>query len=136
MWLDILKNLKSHMSGMADVKVLVGASLENDYPRVELLRGDTSEPVVKNRLVSAKHKFYVDVWVRNDELDPQAAYEELYKIENSVLSALVSWFAAAGKELGVTVTKAEVEGIACDFEEIRPVCASRFIFSFEWRKKA
>jgi hypothetical protein len=136
-WWPIAKSLSDHLKtrgALSGFEIYTGTKGDSKtYPCIEV-RWDDESAFFIHRSGEGTAVLWADVYVRLDNVDPGANYEQQYMAQVEIVDALFEWPIVLATELGLEA-KISVDGVVADEENNRPTFGSRMIIKIKWRKR-
>ncbi len=135
-WWLFIKHLRDYAKQQPEligVDIRAGSKKPKDpYPCVEIIWDSENGFSLFNN-TKGELSLWLDLWIRNDDKDPSAAYDALADLMDRVCTVLVRWSNTLQRDLGY-VTTIDVKDAVSDAETNRPLAGTRMILFIEWRK--
>lgn len=135
-WWLLIKHLRDFsrlQPELADVDVRAGAKKPKDpYPCMEII-WDTEDGLSLYKRDTGTLNLWIDLWIRNDDRDPSAAYELMADFMGRVCIVLVRWSDALLKEKKISADIYLNDAIS-DAESNRPLLGIRMVVKIVWRR--
>jgi hypothetical protein len=136
-WWPIAKSLSDHLktkSTLSGFDIYTGTKGDaKTYPCIEV-RWDDESAFFIHRCQEGTAVLWADVYIRLEDVDPGANYEQQYKAQVEIVDALSEWSTILSTDIGLE-TKISIDGVVADGEKCRPIFGSRMIIKIKWRKR-
>ncbi|HML33853.1 hypothetical protein [Sporomusa sphaeroides] len=136
MWWLLIKHLRDFSQLQPElngVDVRAGAKKPKDpYPCMEII-WDSEDGFSLYKTEKGELNLWIDLWIRNDNKDPSAAYEVMADLMERVCTVLVRWSDALLKERKIS-TNIDVKDAISDAETNRPLIGTRMVIKIDWRR--
>lgn len=140
-WRKLNRNLTEFMQAHElfneagkEVHVQSGATAQKpkDFPTVYVLRAQ-ERGIDLHTNNTGKTYMWLEFWVRNDNPDPSAAYDELELLEDAALNILLDWVPTLPSTLNMAA-HLRIPEWKGDGDTIRPTIVSRMTLEIEWKR--
>lgn len=136
MWWLLIKHLRDYAKiqpELTGVDIRAGAKKPKDpYPCMEII-WDSEDGFSLYRNNKGELNLWVDLWIRNNDKDPSAAYEVLADLMERVCTVLVRWSDDLLEELEISAD-IQVKDAISDAESNRPLAGTRMVINVKWRR--
>lgn len=136
MWWLLIKHLRDYAKlqpELTGVDIRAGTKKPKDpYPCMEII-WDSEDGFSLYRNNKGELNLWVDLWIRNNDKDPSAAYEVLADLMERVCTVLVRWSDALLEELEISAD-IQVKDAISDAESNRPLAGTRMVINVKWRR--
>lgn len=135
-WWLFIKHLRDYAKlqpELQGVDIRAGAKKPKDpFPCLEII-WDSEDGFSLFNNTKGELSLWLDLWIRNDNKDPSAAYNDLADLMERVCTVLLRWSNILQNDLGFS-TKIDIKDAISDAETNRPLAGTRMILHIEWRK--
>lgn len=136
-WWPIAKSLSDHLktrSALSGFAIYAGTKGDSKtYPCIEI-RWDDESAFFIHRSKEGTAVLWADVYVKLENVDPEAHYEQQYMAQVDIVDALLEWPGVLSTDVGLEA-KIGIDGVVADGENFRPTFGSRMIIKIKWRKR-